>query len=50
VDGEHSIYACSGDEALRSSCFGGQGMLPYEQNTQQSPSRGRSSEPQPEQS
>lgn len=30
-----------------SRCTGGQGTLPYEQKTQQSPRRGRSSAPQP---
>jgi hypothetical protein len=34
-------------QGARSACFGGQGTVPYEQKTQQSPGFGRSSRPQP---
>jgi hypothetical protein len=34
------------DEVPSAACIGGQGTVPYEQNTQQSPSSGLSSTPQ----
>lgn len=37
----------AGREGQRQSCFGGHGVLPKEQNTQQSPCAGRRRSPQP---
>jgi hypothetical protein len=35
-----SFAAAPGQQQFRSPCLGGQGVVPYEQNTQQSPCRG----------
>lgn len=51
-DDTDRITHCFVDDPQQCSvvCIGGQGTVPYEQNTQQSPFLGRSSEPQPAQS
>jgi hypothetical protein len=38
-------YSVAVSHEERTNCLGGQGTEPYEQNTQQSPARGRNSRP-----